>query len=214
MSSEIRDIMVERIRNEINHFADALTVEEKKIMLAIAEDMAIESANSYPKDEIYGEGSWQGHLERKMQKMLSKVCDPGKWVDRAEGQYSANLAKQAMMEKAAKYLRDHPEVNPTWPRFFLGMCLGQMERDEEELKTIRECRVGILEKLRDAAYKLSTYTAAIHWDGSPNTRDFLEGLREHIEKVQVLCEEMDQQPSGMKTDGAVRYLDVPEQCEK
>ena len=38
----------------------------------------------------------------------------------------------------------------------------------------------------EAGYRLSTYAACIHWDGSKNTREWFDGLREHIEKVQAL----------------------------
>lgn len=40
----------------------------------------------------------------------------------------------------------------------------------------------------DAAYGLSTYVASIRWDGSRNSREWLEGLREGIIDTQAKIE--------------------------
>lgn len=41
--------------------------------------------------------------------------------------------------------------------------------------------------LREAAYDLASYAAAIRWDGTRNTQEYLDGLRECIERVQALA---------------------------
>lgn len=45
-------------------------------------------------------------------------------------------------------------------------------------------RIAELKAQVENGYDLSLYTASIHWDGAGNTKDWLDGLREHIETVQ------------------------------
>lgn len=56
----------------------------------------------------------------------------------------------------------------------------------DELKEIAE-RITLRERAR-LGYELSTYAAAIRWDGSKNTQEWMDGLRERIEAVQSLAQ--------------------------
>lgn len=52
-------------------------------------------------------------------------------------------------------------------------------------------------------WELSTYAAAIHWDGSRNTRDYLTGLRQKIEAYQDRYEVLFGKGPGMKQEVAL-----------
>lgn len=68
---------------------------------------------------------------------------------------------------------------------------------EAALSKVMLLRGSAPDAIADAAWDLSTWAAAVAWDGSGNTREWLLGLRERIERVQALCPGR----RGMTTEG-------------
>jgi hypothetical protein len=63
-------------------------------------------------------------------------------------------------------------------------------------------RINAMYQLIQLGYELSTYAAAINWSGSPNSREYLEGLQEKIEAYQDMYTALFGEQKGMKVDAA------------
>lgn len=63
-------------------------------------------------------------------------------------------------------------------------------------------RMTAMHQLAALGWRLSTYAASIHWDGSPNERDWLTGLQECIEAYQGMYAGLFGEQPGMKIDAA------------